>query len=812
MLKTFDVLLDIEKELHHISMPAFNISQSDLDSVEITFHVNQDDAAFDLTDKTVQIAIKKPSGLTIFQNCSIVDAAAGETNVILSKQAYIEYGFYTGELMISDLDQMIVTTPFYYGVRTAIMAAQAEESINDWSALENALFNMDKKPLIVDGVPTAVPEYTGQMAVDTTGKRAFIAYDTTATGWQLIAAGEGGAGGGIVYWNDILGKPLTFAPAAHGHVIGEISGLQAALDAKADIGETGGGAVAWEDVTGKPLTFAPAAHTHAIGEVTGLQGALDGKADNADLAAYAPVNHVHDFADIANKPLTYTPTAHTHAIADVGGLQAALDGKADDTDLAAKADLGHTHTTANITDFAAGVAAAIPAEYLTAAEGDAAYQPIGNYLTDIPPEYLTQTEGDARYAIKGATEGTTAVSWGDIAGTLANQTDLQAALDAKADDGDLAAKADLGHTHAIGDVTGLQAALDGKANDADLAGKADVGHTHTVANITDFAAGVAANIPAEYLTETEGDTRYMAAGAAPTAHTHTAAEITDFAAAVGANIPVEYLTATEGDAAYQPKGDYLTALPDHTHAIADVTGLQAALDGKADDADLAAKADLGHTHTAANITDFGTAVAAAIPAEYLTATEGDAAYMPAGAAPTAHTHTTADITDFAAGVAANIPAEYLTETEGNAVYAKTANVYSKTAVDTALAGKSDTGHTHTTANITDFAAGVAANIPAAYMTDTETAAAYQPKGTYLTAVPLASTAAVGGGRVGNGLGMSGEYLYVKTGAGLGINTVDYSLQVQTTRATPTAVKFWTGNATEYAAVTKDANTLYFITG
>jgi hypothetical protein len=632
MLKTFDVILDVEKELHSITMPAFNLSQSDKDSIEITFHVNQDNAAFDLTDKTVQIAIKKPSGLTVYQNCSIVDAVNGESSIILDKQAYIEYGFYTGELMISDVDQMIVTTPFYYGVRTAIMAAQAEESINDWSALENALFNMDKKPLLIEGVPTTLPEYIGQTALDTLGRRAFFAYDLTDTGWQLIAAGEGGSG--VVYWTDILNKPLTFAPTAHTHTMAEVDGLTAALDSKADIGETtGGGAVEWVDVLNKPLSFPAEPHTHAMADVTGLITALDGKADNADLAAYAPVDHVHTFAAITNKPDTYTPTAHTHAMADVTGLQAALDGKADDADLAAKADLTHTHTTAAITDFAAGVAAA------------------------IPPEYLTETEGDARYMAAGTSTEPAAHThdWTDITGTPTT-LDGYGITDA-ASDADLMDHAN----YQNGEIARLDGRIDGKA---------DTGHTHTVANITDFAAGVAANIPAEYLTGSEGDAAY-----APKTHTHTAANITDFAAGVVANIPAEYVTETEGAAAYAPKT---------------------------------------HTHTAANITDFAAGVAGAIPAEYLTATEGNAAY--------------------------------------------------------------------------------------------------QPKGTYLTAVPLMSGAAIGGAMVGNGLAMSGNYLYAKAGAGLGI-AADNSLQVQTTRTTPTPVKFWTGTAAEYTAVTtKDANTLYFVTG
>lgn len=37
----------------------------------------------------------------------------------------------------------------------------------------------------------------------------------------------------------------------------------------------------WTNVANKPTTFAPSAHTHVIGDVTGLQTALDGKANAA---------------------------------------------------------------------------------------------------------------------------------------------------------------------------------------------------------------------------------------------------------------------------------------------------------------------------------------------------------------------------------------------------------------------------------------------------------------------------------------------------------------------------------------------------
>jgi hypothetical protein len=186
-------------------------------------------------------------------------------------------------------------------------------------------------------------------------------------------------------------------------------------------------------------------------------------------------------------------------------------------------------------------------------------------------------------------------------------------------------------------------------------------------------------------------------------------------------------------------------------------------------------------------------VAANIPAEYLTATEGDATYLKA------------------------IPDTYLTDAEGDARYAPAGNYLTAvpdeyltaTEGDAAYAAKA---HTHTAANITDFASAVAANIPTTYATDAEVAAAYQPKGTYLTAVPLMGGNQIGGAMVGNGLAMSTNYLYVKAGAGLGI-AADNSLQVQTTNTSPVAVKFWTGTQATYDALTgKDANTLYFITG
>ena len=63
-------------------------------------------------------------------------------------------------------------------------------------------------------------------------------------------------------------------------------------------------------------------------------------------------------------------------------------------------------------------------------------------------------------------------SWGSISGTLSSQTDLQTALNGKAN---------TSHTHTIANVTNLQAALDGKANTT---------HTHVIDNVAGLQAAL----------------------------------------------------------------------------------------------------------------------------------------------------------------------------------------------------------------------------------------------------------------------------------------------------------------------------------
>ena len=120
---------------------------------------------------------------------------------------------------------------------------------------------------------------------------------------------------GATDWDSITGKPTQFAPQSHLHIIGDITGLQSALDSKQGAG-----------------SYAATSHTHAIADVTGLQSALDSKA----------------------------ASSHTHSISSVTGLESALDGKQAAGSYAATS---HTHTASQITDFSTAVLAALPAEF-----------------------------------------------------------------------------------------------------------------------------------------------------------------------------------------------------------------------------------------------------------------------------------------------------------------------------------------------------------------------------------------------------------------------------------------------------------------
>lgn len=122
-------------------------------------------------------------------------------------------------------------------------------------------------------------------------------------------------------WNPITGTGTEDdAPPAHTHTVGQVTGLQAALDGKS-----------------------PTVHSHPISEVTGLQAALDDKAALTHDEAIANIINLQETLDgLTTGASGKAPTDHSHAIVSITGLQTALNNKA---------PLNHTHQTSAITGF-----------------------------------------------------------------------------------------------------------------------------------------------------------------------------------------------------------------------------------------------------------------------------------------------------------------------------------------------------------------------------------------------------------------------------------------------------------------------------
>lgn len=304
------------------------------------------------------------------------------------------------------------------------------------------------------------------------------------------------------------------------------------------------------NITDLQTSKANVVHSHAISDVAGLQAALDviptkmDKVTGGVAGDFVALGSDGNAVDSGFSAASFAAASHTQAIATITGLQDALD---------LKSAVGHVHSIADVTGL--------------------------------------QTELDNRAYVNH----TQAIS------TI---TGLQTAL---------SNKADVGHSHVITDVSGLQAALDDKAPlvhthvVSDVAnlqtlldGKANLTHSHAISDVTGLQAAL--------------DSK------APIIHVHSPADIiggsvgqvivSDGTAGTWSTLSVEGAIPAgtvqqyyRGDKTWATLDKAAVGLDqvDNTSDLAKPisTATQAALD---------LKAAVGHTHTAAEITDFSSAV------------------------------------------------------------------------------------------------------------------------------------------------------------------------------------------------------------
>ena len=315
-----------------------------------------------------------------------------------------------------------------------------------------------------------------------------------------------------------------------------------------------------ETVDGKFAGKADNVHTHTVDNVTGLQAALDAKMAASEAAKFATHDHNHDQAYLAIKGKAESAkVADSVAWANVTGTEA----------IAVKSEV--EAVDAKFASYTTTEALAV--EYATKqaltdglkAKAEAAHTHVAADITDL------QDKLDAKLDVGGKAESAKvadSVAWTSVTGT--DGVALKSDLDSKMEASEASKFAQATHVHTIENVTGLQQALndkiavadaDGKyalksaitglATKEELNGKAAASHTHQEGEVEGLTAKLATFA---LKSEIAG---FVTDEALKRDYTNTA----DLGQLLDSKLDTtagdkKYATKTELNG-YQPKGDYV---------------------------------------------------------------------------------------------------------------------------------------------------------------------------------------------------------------------------------------------------------------
>lgn len=357
---------------------------------------------------------------------------------------------------------------------TAAQGAKADTAVQP-AGLTKAAVGLDS----VDNTADAAKS-VASAAVLTTARTLALAGDVT----------------GSASFNGSANVTITAAVAddSHNHIIGNVTGLQAALDAKA--------ALASPALTGVPTapTATPGTNTTQIATTAfvAAAAAAAGAGDmlksvydtNDDGKVGAAVNaDAVPWTGVSGKPTTFAPSAHTHAASEIS-----------DASAAGRTLLTAADAPAQRTALGLGTAATTAATaYATAAQGVDAREWTATTVAQVEAEAgaattrrawtaervrqaiaawwatITLTKSDVGLAnvdntadaSKNVASAATLTTARTI--TLAGDATGSVSFDGSANVSITATVVDDSHNHVIANVDGLQTALDGKVGSATIA-------------------------------------------------------------------------------------------------------------------------------------------------------------------------------------------------------------------------------------------------------------------------------------------------------------------------------------------------------
>ena len=452
-------------------------------------------------------------------------------------------------------------------------------------------------------------------------------------------------------------------------------------------------------------TYAPLSHPHGIDDITGLKEVLDnieGGSGGASIEVIdsldsvsstdalsarqgkilseliADKGSVSSWADIKDKPTTFPPSTHNHTTTEITGLQSQLDGKAASshshvisgitglsTELSNKANVNHSHSISGITnlqnqlDSKAASSHSHPISSITNLQTELnkksntghthTVSDITNLKEGLP--YTVDNEGN--YIIdKKVIFNETIISKGEVVAYGENSEDYKQVYAA------------FEHPHGIDDITGLQEILDnieGGTGGASIEVIDNLDSVSSTAALSAKQGKILSDLIADK-TVTWDTLQNKPSTFTPSAHSHAIANVTGLQGQLDSK-----------------------ASSAHTHSIANISNLQAQLDSKASSShshpisavtnlttELNKKSNTGHTHDD----------------RYYTETEINS--LLSGKTNNGHTHTIANVT----GLQGQL------DGKSNNGHTHDDRYYTESEVNSLLSGKTNNGHTHTIANVT----------------------------------------------------------------------------------------------------------------
>nr|UVX52884.1 MAG: bppU [Bacteriophage sp.] len=141
--KIYNVIIDLINDSKN-KVPQITFNKSDRHTSIIAVKLNADGVSVDISNKTIDVYIKKPDDKKIYSSMQVADAEQGILYIELPTQALTAAGTCTVELRIQSDNEVRIPASFTYNVIDSIIDDSAIESTNEFSALTDKINEVNK--------------------------------------------------------------------------------------------------------------------------------------------------------------------------------------------------------------------------------------------------------------------------------------------------------------------------------------------------------------------------------------------------------------------------------------------------------------------------------------------------------------------------------------------------------------------------------------------------------------------------------------------------------------------------------------------